>query len=65
MEQISLNLTLEEVNQILDSLGQRPYVDVFQLIGKIQAQAEAQLQANKMRQQQLNPVEFQVNSPES
>ncbi|MEC4818848.1 MAG: hypothetical protein SAK29_37080 [Scytonema sp. PMC 1069.18] len=54
MEQISINLTIEEVNKILESLGQRPYVEVFQLINKIQAQAEAQLQAQKMREQGLN-----------
>ena len=54
MEQISINLTIEEVNKILESLGQRPYVEVFQLINKIQAQAEAQVQAQKMREQELN-----------
>ncbi len=51
MEQISINLTLEEVNKILDSLGQRPYIEVFQLIHKIQTQAEAQLEANEKRKQ--------------
>ena len=54
MEQISINLTLEEINQILESLGQRPYVEVFQLISKIKAQAEAQVQANEMRRRSLN-----------
>jgi hypothetical protein len=54
MEQISINLTIEEVNKILDSLGQRPYIEVFELINKIQGQAQAQLQAQKMRQQELN-----------
>ncbi|MEG4144670.1 hypothetical protein [Microcoleus sp. Pol12B5] len=54
MEQISINLTIEEVNKILDSLGNRPYIEVFQLINKIQAQAEAQLQAKKIREQQLS-----------
>jgi hypothetical protein len=54
MQQISVNLTLEEVNQILESLGQRPYIEVFQLINKIKVQAEAQVQANEMRQRSLN-----------
>lgn len=54
MEQISINLTIEEVNEILESLGQRPYVEVFELINKIQGQAQAQLQAQKMREQGLN-----------
>lgn len=56
MEQISINLTIEEVNQILDSLGERPYIEVFQLINKIKVQAEAQLQASEMRKQGLNQV---------
>jgi hypothetical protein len=59
MEQISLYLTLEEVNKILDSLGQQRYVDVFQLINKIQTQAEEQLQANKMRKQEFNSVDVE------
>ena len=54
MEQISINLTLEEINQILESLGQHPYVEVFQLISKIKVQAEAQVQANEMRKRSLN-----------
>ncbi len=40
---VELSLTLAEVNQILDALGTQPYVRVFQLIGKIQQQAEGQL----------------------
>jgi hypothetical protein len=43
MEQISLNLTIAETNQILEALGDLPYAKVFQLIEKIKAQAEAQL----------------------
>lgn len=57
MEQISINLTLAEINQILESLGQQPYVEVFQLISKIKIQAEAQVQANEMRKRSLNPVD--------
>lgn len=54
MEQISINLTLEEVNQILESLGQQRYVEVFQLISKIKVQAEAQVQTNEMRRRSLS-----------
>lgn len=43
-QEIKITLTLGEVNQILDALGNVPYRQVFQLIGKIQTQAEAQLQ---------------------
>jgi hypothetical protein len=43
-QEIKIALTLAEVNQILDALGSVPYRQVFQLIAKIQIQAEAQLQ---------------------
>ena len=44
MKQLSLNLTLTEINAILDALGQRPYAEVFDLVEKIKTQSEAQLQ---------------------
>jgi len=44
VQQLSLNLTLAEINAILDALGQRPYGEVFQLVEKIKAQSQAQLQ---------------------
>jgi len=40
---VQLTLTLAEVNQILESLGNQPYVRVFQIVAKIQRQAEDQL----------------------
>ena len=40
---IHLSLALAEVNQILDALGQQPYARVFQLVHRIQQQAEQQL----------------------
>jgi hypothetical protein len=46
MQEIELQLALAEVNQILDALGDKPYKTVFQLIIKIQQQAENQLQKN-------------------
>lgn len=62
MEQISINLTLEEVNKILESLGRLPYTEVFQLIHKIKAQAEAQVQANAMRPQENHPAVAKAKS---
>ena len=62
MEQISINLTLEEVNTILDSLGRLPYSEVFQLIHKVKAQAEAQVEANEMRRQEHESVVAQAHS---
>jgi hypothetical protein len=40
---IQLELSLEEVNLILESLGQQPYVKVYQLVQKIHQQAQAQI----------------------
>lgn len=45
MEHISLNLTVDETNQVLEALGQMPYSKVFQLVEKIKNQAEAQVRA--------------------
>jgi len=39
---LQLTLTVAEINQILEALGQQPYARVFQLIGHIQQQAAAQ-----------------------
>ena len=47
MQEFELTLTLAEINQILEALGQKPYQDVFQLVSKIQQQAQAQLQAQQ------------------
>lgn len=44
MQEITLLLTLAEINQILESLGNKPYKDVFQLVTKIQQQAQRQLE---------------------
>jgi hypothetical protein len=41
---IELKLELNEVNGILNALGQMPYVQVKDLIAKIQAQAQPQLE---------------------
>ena len=43
-QEVQLTLSVGEVNQILDALGNIPYRQIYQLIGKIQRQAEDQLQ---------------------
>ncbi|MEO9871517.1 hypothetical protein [Ekhidna sp.] len=43
METINLKLTVEETNKILQSLGSLPYLQVHQLIHKLQYQAGEQL----------------------
>jgi len=45
MQEIQLSLTLAEVNQILEALGEKSYKNVFQLVSKIQEQASSQLNA--------------------
>lgn len=40
---IKLELTVDEVNAILSSLGKHPFENIFQLINKIQAQAIPQV----------------------
>jgi hypothetical protein len=42
MSDIKLTLSLPEINLILESLGQMPYVRVYELIAKIQMQAQSQ-----------------------
>lgn len=43
-KEINLKFTPEEVNVILEGLGNLPFVKVFQLINKIQEQAAGQMQ---------------------
>lgn len=40
---MKLELTLAEINLILQALGNVPYVQVFELVQKIQLQAQAQM----------------------
>lgn len=42
---LSLLLTLDEINTILTALGERPYVQVFELVQKIQGQAAGQVRS--------------------
>jgi len=40
---ISITVTVDQTNLILEALGQLPFVKVYELIGSIQAQAKEQL----------------------
>lgn len=42
-KELQLNLNLEEVNLILAALSERPFREVFELIGKIHEQGSEQL----------------------
>jgi hypothetical protein len=44
---IKLELTIEDVNGILQSLGQMPYVQAAPLVDKIKEQATPQVQAQQ------------------
>lgn len=45
MPEINLTLSVAETNLILEALGQMPYVRVYELIAKMQQQAQTQLSA--------------------
>lgn len=45
MPDIQLGLTLDELNLILEGVGNLPFARVYALVGKIQTQAGEQLQA--------------------
>jgi hypothetical protein len=53
-ENLYLHLTLEETNLLLEALGQLPYIQVHQLIAKIQQQASEQLQEAKRKTENQN-----------
>lgn len=40
---MNLTFTEQELNIVLNALAQRPFAEVFQLVNKIQAEAQAQL----------------------
>lgn len=43
MTHLTLNLTIDEANLILESLGELPFSRVYEIIGKIQQQARTQV----------------------
>ena len=45
---VDLKLSIAEVNLILTALGEQPYVKVYELIHKIQNEAQRQLNQNPM-----------------
>lgn len=45
VNEIELRLEIEEINLILEALGQQPFARVFELVAKIQQQASEQLEA--------------------
>lgn len=50
MKQIAIHLTVDEVNLILEAIGELPYSRVYKLVEKIQHQALQQLDQNENNQ---------------
>lgn len=48
MKEIQLTLSVDDTNKILSALGSLPYVQVFELIAKIQVQADHQLNGSEV-----------------
>ena len=57
MKDVHITVSIDEVNQILDALGQQPFVRVYQLIAKIQQQAQIQLRDESPAALALKPEE--------
>ncbi|MCA9539034.1 MAG: hypothetical protein KC620_09095 [Myxococcales bacterium] len=57
MNPLTLKLSLEEINLILEALGTQPYIRVHETIARIQQQARAQLAPQRVRPvDEDNPV---------
>jgi hypothetical protein len=46
---MKIDLTINEVNTILQALGNAPYAQVFELVEKIRTQAQAQVQTTEQQ----------------
>lgn len=46
---IKLELTIDEVNEVLESLGRQPFMNVYRLIEKIHVQAKQQTAQQKSK----------------
>jgi hypothetical protein len=53
---IQLEVTLEEANLIFKALGKLPFADVYELIGKLNEQANQQLQGQQTLKQTTNSL---------
>jgi len=54
---LNLELTIDEVNMILRSLGKHPFDEIAALIGKIKAQGEPQVAAAEAAQQEAEAAQ--------
>ncbi|CAL1517155.1 hypothetical protein [Chitinophaga sp. MM2321] len=52
MNDINLKLSVEEINLVLNALGNLPYIQVHNVINKIQVQGKTQLQESELPEDQ-------------
>ncbi|MFT5819784.1 MAG: hypothetical protein ACI8ZM_001009 [Crocinitomix sp.] len=64
---MKLELTTEQINQILNALAEQPYIQVHELIAAIQQQGSAQLpkQTNGLQEPQASAQLIQENLAEA
>lgn len=43
MQEVTIKITLEELNLVFKALGNEPFKDVYELIGKLNEQTNSQL----------------------
>jgi hypothetical protein len=56
MQEIKISLAIEEVDLILEALGNLPFAKVYALIGKIQEQAARQIEAANAAEAKAAPA---------
>ena len=56
MQEIKLSLAVDEVNLILEGLGNLQFAKVYALVGKIQEQAARQIEAGKASKTEAAPA---------
>lgn len=59
MHDINLSLAIEEVNLILEGLGNLQFAKVYALVGKIQEQAAQQIKAANVSRPEVVPAPAQ------
>ena len=54
---LHLELSIEEVNLILDALGEQPFKAVYGLVSRLQSQARSQLQSGPEPEDENGPAQ--------
>lgn len=53
MNELKLQLTIPEVNKVIEALGHLPYLQVYEIISKIHQQAQEQLSTSPQSNGQI------------